>query len=432
MQEGKKNAVEATLERFAEAMISRMEEMKSSNWQKGWLRSSFLGLPKNLSGRPYAGANAFMLLLLSEAMGYKSSVFLTFKQAIDLRVSIAKGEKAYPVTYWDLDVKDKEGKRISVIDYRNMSDEDKSQCVCRPFMKIYYVFNLDQTNFAKIYPEKYEELATKMKKSYRSEDGMYKNDAVDRMIERQEWICPIEVRESNNAYYSTKSDIIILPLKQQFNLGGEAADVIVHGMEYYSTAFHEMAHSTGSPERLNRFGCGIVDHAQRAKEELVAELTSALVGQSLGFDSRIANNNACYVNSWIDEIKEKPRFIVSVMADVNKASEMLINAIDKQKIALGEEPLNPNNIKSKEDSLIKNPSISCYTYMSCHISMKPKVSATVSGSHESKALSAPQAALYNKLDKSEKQAYADSLARKHFTAQTLEKNSISRSHSYRL
>lgn len=80
-----------------------------------------------------------------------------------------------------------------------------------------------------------------------------------------------------------------------------------------------------------------------AKEELVAELTAAMVGNSMGFDKRILNNNAAYLDGWISTLKENPKFIVSVIADVNKAANMVLEEVDKQKMALGEEPLLDKN-----------------------------------------------------------------------------------------
>ena len=75
----------------------------------------------------------------------------------------------------------------------------------------------------------------------------------------------------------------------------------------------------------------------------MAELTAAMVGNSMGFDKRILDNNAAYLDSWISTLKENPKFIVSVMADVNKAANMVLEEVDKQKMALGEEPLLDKN-----------------------------------------------------------------------------------------
>lgn len=37
-------------------------------------------------------------------------------------------------------------------------------------------------------------------------------------------------------------------------------------------------------------------------------------------DKRILSNNACYIDGWINAMRQEPKFIVSVMADVNKAA----------------------------------------------------------------------------------------------------------------
>lgn len=75
-----------------------------------------------------------------------------------------------------------------------------------------------------------------------------------------------------------------------------------------------------------------------AKEELVAELTAAMISHSMGFDSKVTDNSAAYLDSWITKLKQEPKFIVSVMADVNKASEMILDRVDAQRLALGEQP----------------------------------------------------------------------------------------------
>lgn len=98
-----------------------------------------------------------------------------------------------------------------------------------------------------------------------------------------------------------------------------------------------MAHSTGTESRLNRGSHEKFGDAKYAKEELVAELTAAMVGNSMGFDKRILDNNAAYLDGWISTLKENPKFIVSVIADVNKAANMVLEEVDRQKIALGED-----------------------------------------------------------------------------------------------
>ena len=68
-------------------------------------------------------------------------------------------------------------------------------------------------------------------------------------------------------------------------------------------------------------------------------LTAAVVGNSLGFDKRILDNNTAYIQGWIQSLRENPKVILSILSDVNKASNMLLEKIDQQKIAIGEAPI---------------------------------------------------------------------------------------------
>ena len=91
-----------------------MEQMKSSDWQKGWIGGAgYAGLPQNVGGRNYSGSNSFFLQLQTAAKGYELPVYLTFNQAHNLKAHVLRGEKSFPVVYWDMLVKDKDGKRIS-------------------------------------------------------------------------------------------------------------------------------------------------------------------------------------------------------------------------------------------------------------------------------------------------------------------------------
>ena len=102
-----------------------------------------------------------------------------------------------------------------------------------------------------------------------------------------------------------------------------------------------------TPERLNRDGIGRFGDPKYAKEELVAELTAAMISHSMGFDSKVTDNSAAYLDSWIGVLKQEPKFIVSVMADVNRASDMILDHVDRQRLALnGTAPTWPRTIRS--------------------------------------------------------------------------------------
>ena len=350
---GGQSMADKAVEKFTEMMIDRMERMKAGDWKKGWIDGEAVyGMPQNINGRNYSGSNSFFLQMDSAMHGYKTPVYMTFLQIQKENARINKGAEAMPVIYWDVSIKDANGKRVDRDDYRNMSREEQDRCSVLPFMKAYHVFNMDQTNLAEVNKEKYDKMVEQFKApEMRDAKGMYENKALDRLFEKQEWVCPIQYdKVSANAYYSPSRDIIVVPKKEQFNIGKDKDEVYKDGMEYYSSALHEMAHSTGTENRLNRVKGDRFGDPKYAKEELVAELTAANTGYALGFDKRILDNNAAYLDGWISVLKENPKFIVSVMADVNKASNMVLEAVDKQRIALGEKPILQKG-DSKQDVL---------------------------------------------------------------------------------
>ncbi|MDE6089976.1 MAG: ssDNA-binding domain-containing protein [Duncaniella sp.] len=335
-------AGQVALDRFAEMMIDRMEQMKDSDWKKGWIggANGYAGLPQNVGGRNYSGSNSFFLQLQTAAKGYQLPVYLTFKQANNLKAHVLKGEKAFPVVYWDMMVKDKDGRKISSDEYKAMTKEERKNLDVIPFIKAFPVYNIEQTNLREVQPERVQKLIDKFKvPELRDTQGMYAHTALDRMIQQQSWLCPIQAdRRENGAYYSPSRDIVVLPMKAQFNTGSTPEEIYRDGMEFYSTMLHEMTHSTMTPERLNREMGGKFGDPKYAKEELVAELTAAMISHSMGFDSRITDNSAAYLDSWISVLKKEPKFIVSIMADVNKASDLILDHVDKQRLALGEQP----------------------------------------------------------------------------------------------
>lgn len=349
--------VDAALQRFAEMLIKRMEEMQK-DWHKGWIGGgSMFGLPQNISGRTYEGSNAFLLFLHTAENGYKAPVYMTYGQLYKEGAHVLKGEKAVPVFKWGFSIKDKDGKKVTEEEFHNMTDDEKKECKRRPFLKIYPEFNIDQTNMSEVNKEKYDAVVSQFRKTDvpTITDGMYVNKAIDRMMEKQEWVCKIQYdKEEKGAYYSPVKDIVVLPTKAQFRIHpDDPEECFKDGQEYYGTALHEMAHSTGHPSRLDRLKPAAFGSPEYAKEELVAELTSAMVGNTLGFDRRISDNNVAYLQNWTSALRKEPKFIVTVMADVNKASRIIIENIDKQRIALGEKPLVQGALDGVEEK-VKN------------------------------------------------------------------------------
>lgn len=355
-QEGKVDRIDNALQKFSDMLIARMEQMKESKWKKGWTdgRTAQFGLPQNLVGRPYTGSNAFLCQIHTTMEHYRMPVYLTIKQIRDAGGMIKKGEHSIPIFKWDLRIKDKDGKKLSESDYRNMTKEEQAECTVRPYLKVYNEWNIDQTNLEEVNKEKYDAILKRFKSEpIKDEVGMYKNEAFDNLLKEQSWVCPIEYEKFNeSAFYSPKRDQIVVSSKKQFNISNTPEDVFKDGMEFYGTTIHEMAHSTGHESRLGRDGIVKIDQFgsdQYAKEELVAELTSALIGNAMGFDSRIRENNIAYLQNWIGSLKKDPKFLKSVMSDVNKSSKMVLEHIDEQRRKLGEKALLDGSLDGVEE-----------------------------------------------------------------------------------
>ncbi|PWL58075.1 MAG: hypothetical protein DBY35_14505 [Bacteroidales bacterium] len=133
------------------------------------------------------------------------------------------------------------------------------------------------------------------------------------MIANNAWICPIKPENQDRAYYSVSKDHIVVPTKEQF----------VDGESFYGTLLHEMTHSTGAESRLGRLKACTFGDKDYAREELVAELGSALICQQNGIQKHVKGDSAAYLKSWLTELEESPDFIRTVMSDVKKATAVI-------------------------------------------------------------------------------------------------------------
>ena len=347
--------INSALQTFADMIIARMETIEASSWKKGWTDGeAMIGLPQNVTGRVYTGSNAFLCQLDTTLKNYKVPVYFTIKQIKDLGAFPKKGEKSIPIFKWGLSIYNREtGKKATLKEYDSLPKEERDEKYkVIPYLKIFNEWNIDQTNLEEVNKDKYDALLSKFEaKEIKDDIGMYSNAAIDQMLASQSWVCPIEYTQQNpSAHYNKSKDVIIVPRKDQFNISDTPEEIYKDGEEYYSSLIHEMAHSTGHESRLNRLNPdGKFGGEEYAKEELVAELTAAMVGSALGFDSRIRDNNTAYLKSWMSALKKEPKFLLSVMSDVNKASAMVIEHIDEERVKLGEKALLDGNLDGEEE-----------------------------------------------------------------------------------
>lgn len=320
----KTNSFDKAAQQFANLMIEKIQQI-SADWRKPWIsavNNTRNFYPVNLTGRRYAGGNAFLLLIVCEKYEYQTPVFLTFNQAKEAGISVLKGAKAFPVYYFLLSVYHKEtGRKITIDEYRELAKEEQDEYKVIPTYKYFNVFNLDQTNFSDIKPEAWE----KIREKYRGKKGDpeagaddYSYPQIDEMLTGQSWYCKINVKEGDRAFYSPVLDFITVPKKAQF----------VDGVSFYETLLHEIAHSTGHPSRLNRDLCNPFGSPKYAREELVAEFSAALAGMFFGIAKHIRPENAAYLKNWTQAIKEEPRFLLTVLGDAMKVVKMIAGRLN--------------------------------------------------------------------------------------------------------
>lgn len=329
-----KDNLDKNAQKFANLMISKMNSI-SENWKQPWfskMASSSRFLPQNISGRTYASGNAFLLFFLTEQQNFRTPVFLTFKQAKELKVSILKGSESFPVYYTAIAALHLESKdKITIEKYRELDDEEKKEYRILVSTKYYLVFNLDQTNFAEIHPNRWESIQEKfhpiIDESVLEDKEMYCNPILDNLQKQQSWVCPILLKNNSQAFYSPSEDKIQLPLKKQF----------VDGESFYSTQLHEMAHSTGISSRCARTDFKSRDTDVYGREELVAEFSAALAGVVLGISLEIREENAAYLKVWINKIKEEPKFLMTVLSDSVKVVKYIADKLNLTLLKVVEE-----------------------------------------------------------------------------------------------
>lgn len=274
-------------------------------WTQGWVAA---GAPESaITGKKYRGINNLYLSLVAMAENYGDNRWATFRQMEEKGWTFKKDEeghtlgkgKSVSVEYYEM--RDKETKRRfdrSVLDGMTFDEQreymDKNVYWLRKFYRVFNCSLMDGV------PAK----------------EMPMIDVNDR-IEKAEAILDYwNANESkivyggSQAFYRPSTDEVHLPEREKFK----------STQSFYDTAFHEIGHSTGHESRLNRDLSGGFGSQSYAMEELRAEIASIFMAQDLGIEpseDRL-QNNAAYIQSWKDEIKENPNALFTAIADADK------------------------------------------------------------------------------------------------------------------
>lgn len=265
-------------------IISQLEQGEIP-WKKPWT-GGINGAFNRVSKKPYSILNQCLLKHTGE--------YASFKQWTELGGKIRKGEKSEMVVFWKIYRKEKE------------DENGEKKVTTIPLLRYLKVFHISQVDGVE-----------PLKEGLKATEAIPEADVVIADYVNREGITFKEVYE-DKAFYRPSTDYVQVPRKDQFN--GNAN-------EYYSTAFHELVHSTGHPKRLNRItqvaAFGDEDYS---KEELVAEIGSAGIMNYLGLETgKTFKNSAAYIQSWIKALKDDTHMIVNASSKADKAMNLILD-----------------------------------------------------------------------------------------------------------
>lgn len=263
--------------KISEKLISIMESGKLS-WRESWSKS----LPMNfVSKRRYNGMNLFSLFSAMIDENFTNPGFLTFLQASKKGLKITAGSKGKEIIFWKAD---------KVTRFNETTNELKTDD--RLIAKIYYVFNIAQTDYVgEVEIPKPEEPQSLL-------------DAI--VLEKN----IVTTFHPTKAAYNPDAHTVLMPDMKQFTTPEE----------YYATFFHELIHWTIKDLKRETN----TDHKSTAyaHEELIAEFGSSFLCALCGIENTL-DNSAAYIQGWIKAGKLDKNFIPSAITAASKATEFL-------------------------------------------------------------------------------------------------------------
>lgn len=267
-------------------------------WRQTWaMTNSHRGVVRNYA---YRGVNVLLLAISQHTEGYEYPLWLSLKDAKKLGVRIRQDElkKSHIVTYF---------KRLK-IEEKDASNRTVEKTI--PLLRYYRVWNIDQL-------ETYVDCSLIQKRvaacnSARNTDSP--NDAAAAIIAG--YPDAPEIRHlGDQPSYSVTMDVVTLPKFENF----DSAE------DYYAAAFHELSHSTGHESRVGRDLSGAFGTPKYAKEELIAEISAAMLIHESGMeDVWNEQNTAAYIESWRSRISRDPKLIVSAASGAEFAARTIL------------------------------------------------------------------------------------------------------------
>ena len=261
-----------------------MEQLENGliPWRKPWI--SVGNAISHATGKPYS--------LLNQMLLGRPGEYVTFNQCQQEGGKVRKGEKSQMVVFWK---------------WIETEDEETGEKKEVPFLRYFNVFHIDQCEGLKAkYTQELPQTSADADQTAESIIAGYIQRSGVRLLHS----------EGDRAFYQPLTDSITLPLRAQFR---ETA-------EYYSTAFHELTHSTGHTSRLDRLEkTAFFGSEAYSKEELIAEIGAATLVNHAGLETPDSfRNNTAYIQNWLSVLQNDKRFIVSAAGKAEKAVNMIL------------------------------------------------------------------------------------------------------------
>jgi antirestriction protein ArdC len=276
--------------RVTDQIVSAIETGNVGTWRMPWHTSGrYAFSPINaVSKKPYRGINTLCLWAASQAKGYESGEWGTYKQFQERGAQVRRGENSTTVCFWKWSHTNTE-----------TQDGDEPKTGSRLlFTRGYSVFNAQQVDG---YSPKAEPDVPMPERIERAEQ-FFRGVGAD-------------VRNGGNrAYYSVDGDYIQIPVFAAFH----------ENVAYYSTLAHEHTHFTAKDGRCDRqLGKRFGDMAYAA-EELIAELGAAFVLAQLGLSSEPLEDHSQYIDSWLKVLRADSKAIFTAASKAQQATDWLV------------------------------------------------------------------------------------------------------------
>ena len=296
---------------FAKRLANKLiEQLKAGTapWQQPWEAGQMASPYNPTTGNRYRGINILALM----ATDFADPRWMTYKQAQAQGWQVRAGEKGTQIQHWVWEEArprlGKDGKPELDNDGKPIKDMVR---LSRPKVLVAAVFNAEQIDgIPDLEPSR--------------DVGWDPLEKAERLLGASQ--AKIQHSQGGGAFYRPSTDTIHLPSRKQFE---KAAG-------YYAVALHELGHSTGHPDRLNRDLTHPFGSEGYAREELRAEIASLILGSEvgLGYDP---GQHAGYVDHWVQILTDTPTEILYAAADAEKISEYVLGLEQKREISQTQE-----------------------------------------------------------------------------------------------